>query len=68
MSGKTSPNPQRILHLVVEGFPAARREEIAVALPGTTDLTEVFELTEANAAEALGKIFAADTIAVWGKL
>jgi hypothetical protein len=29
---------------------------------------ELFHLTEANAREALEKIFAADTVAVWGKI
>jgi hypothetical protein len=63
-----SSAPRRILHLVVEGFPAARLEEIAKGAPGATDLTEIFPLTEANAREALEKIFAADTVAVWGAL
>jgi len=59
--------PRRVLHLVIEGFPAARLEEIAGSSPGTTDVTrEIFPLTEANAREALEKIFAADTVAVWG--
>jgi hypothetical protein len=61
-----SPNPRRVLHLVIEGFPAARLEEIAPASPGAADITEIFPLTESNAGEALDKIFAADTIAVWG--
>ena len=64
MSGETSA-PRRILHLVVEGFPAPRLEEIAGTSPGTTEVTEIFQLTDANAHEALEKIFAADTIAVW---
>jgi len=62
-----SETPRHILHLVIEGFPAARLEEIAESSPATNDVTEIFQLTEANAREALGKIFAADTIAVWGK-
>lgn len=55
-----------ILHLVVEGFPADRLEEIAGPLPGT--VTEIFPLTESNARQALEKIFAADAVAVWGEL
>jgi hypothetical protein len=61
-------SPRRVLHLVVEGFPAARLKEIAGPNAGTGDMTEIFELTEANAREALEKIFAADTVAVWGKI
>lgn len=60
--------PRRILHLVIEGFPADQLEVLARSSPGTTDVTEIVPLTEANAREALEKIFAADTIAVWGKL
>jgi hypothetical protein len=60
-----TPAPRRILHLVLEGFPAARLAEIAGSSPGTADVTEIFQLTESNAGEALEKIFAADTIAVW---
>ncbi|MCE0521960.1 MAG: hypothetical protein LV480_03515 [Methylacidiphilales bacterium] len=62
---ETPPKPRRVLHLVVEGFPAARLEEIARSSPGTTDVTEILPLTESSAREALGKIFAADTVAVW---
>jgi hypothetical protein len=61
-----SQKPRRILHLIVEGFPADRLDEIAGSFPETTGVTEIFQLTEANAREALGKIFAADTVAVWG--
>ena len=60
--------PRRILHLVIEGFPADKLEEIVKLSPGTNDITEIFPLTEANAREALEKIFAADTVAVWSKL
>jgi len=59
---------RRILHLVVEGFPAARLGEIAGSTGGANDVTEIFELTEASAREALEKIFAADTVAVWGSV
>jgi hypothetical protein len=63
-----SQKPRRVLHLVIEGFPAAMLEEIAVSSPGPADVTrEIFPLTEPNAREALGKIFAADTVAVWGR-
>ncbi len=67
MNGETSA-PRRILHLVIEGFPAARLAEIVETSPATTGVTEIFPLTEANAGEALGKIFAADTVAVWGNV
>jgi hypothetical protein len=65
---ETLPTPRRILHLVIDGFPQDKLEEIAKPSPGTTDVTEIFPLTEANAREALEKIFAADTVAVWGDL
>jgi hypothetical protein len=64
---ETFPKPRRVLHLVIEGFSAARLAEIVESSPGTTDVTEIFRLTEANAGEALGKIFAADTVAAWTK-
>jgi len=64
---ETSP-PRRVLHLIVEGFPPHRMQEISVTSSGTDEVTEIFELTEANAREALEKIFAADTVAVWGGL
>ena len=62
------PQSRRVLHLVVEGFPADRLEEIVGSSPETTGVTEIFQLTEANAHEALDKIFAADTVAVWGEV
>ena len=58
--------PRRVLHLVIEGFSADRLEELAKSSSGTTDVTEIFPLTETNARAALEKIFASDTIAVWG--
>jgi hypothetical protein len=67
MNGETSAS-RRVLHLVINHFSAARLAEIAEASPGTAGVTEIFPLTEANAREALEKIFAADTVAVWGKL
>ncbi len=48
------------LHLVIEGFPKERADELA-----KEPEAEVFPLTEANAREALEKIFAADAVAVW---
>jgi len=60
--------PCRVLHLVIEGFPADRLKALAESSQGTTDVTEIFQLTEANAREALEKIFAADTIAVWSEV
>jgi hypothetical protein len=51
------------LHLVLEGFPRERAEELAKASE-----SEVFPLTEASAQEALEKIFAAETVAVWTKV
>ena len=62
---ETIPNPRRVLHLVIKDFPASRLEELAGSSPETIGVTEIFPLTEANAREALGKIFAADTVAVW---
>jgi hypothetical protein len=61
-----SETPRRVLHLTIEGLPAEKLAGLSTTEPGTT--TEVFPLTEASAAEALEKIFAADTVAVWGKL
>ena len=52
---------RKILHLVVEGLPADQRPD-----PGAE--AEVFTLTEANAREALEKIFAADAVSVWGRV
>jgi hypothetical protein len=51
------------LHLVLEGFPRERAEELA-----RQPDTEALPLTEANAREALEKIFAAETVAVWTKV
>jgi len=65
---ETLPNPRRVLHLVIEGFPADKLAEISASSQATTDVTEIFQLTESNAPEALEKIFTADTIAVWGHI
>ena len=59
---------RRILHLVVEGFPADRLNELDKAAPGSDEIVEIFPLTESNAREALEKIFAADAVAVWGRV
>ena len=64
---ENSPAPRRALHLVLDGFPVERLDEIAKAAD-VTQTVEIFHLTEATAKEALGKIFAADSIAVWTKL
>jgi hypothetical protein len=60
--------PRHILYLVIEGLPAERRLELEKIAqePGVT--AEIFELTEFNSAVALEKIFAADSVAVWGPL
>jgi hypothetical protein len=61
--------PRRILHLVIDDFPADKLAELSAPSPGTAGVTrEIFPLTEANAREALEKIFAADTVAVWGNI
>jgi len=60
MSG--SSENRRVLHLVVEGFPAEGEAQLVA------EGAEIFHLTESNAREALEKIFAADTVAVWGKM
>jgi hypothetical protein len=60
--------PRHVLHLVIEGFPAERATELNAPSSGSTDIIEVLPLTEANAREALEKIFAADMVAVWGKV
>ncbi len=59
--------PRRILHLIIDGFPAEKLAELSVPSSESQGTTEIMPLTEANAAEALEKIFAADTVAVWGK-
>ena len=61
------PPPRRVLHLVIAGVPAATLGELAPA-PGENVLTETLTLSEANAREALEKIFAADAVTVLGPL
>ncbi len=58
-----SPAPRRALHLVLEGFPEEQLKEISA-----DGHAEIFHLNGATAKEALEKIFAADTVAVWTKL
>lgn len=60
--------PRRVLSLVIEGLSEERRKELdrIAAEPGM--VSEIFPLTEQNARVALEKIFAADTVAVWGKV
>jgi hypothetical protein len=52
---------RKILYLVVEGLPAGQRPDAGAE-------AEVFTLTEANAREALEKIFAAEAVSVWGRV
>ena len=60
--------PRRILHLVIEGFPPEKLVELKKSSSETSDKIEILPLTDATAREALEKIFAADTVAVWGKI
>lgn len=65
----SEPSEKRhILHLVVDGFPVAQLVELSQSAPGTDAVTEIFHLTELNAREALEKIFATDTVAVWCRI
>ena len=63
-----SSAPRRILHLVVEGFSADKLAEIAKPIWNATEIVEIFPLSETTSREALEKIFAADTVAVWGSI
>jgi hypothetical protein len=65
---EASSSPRRILHLVIEGFPADQAKALSEPSTGTEEVVEIFPLTEANAGEALKKIFAADTVAIWGSV
>ena len=51
---------RHMLYLVVDGLPEAQRPKVVPGEPA-----EIFVLTEANAAEALEKIFAAEAVSVW---
>ncbi len=56
-----SETKRRVLYIVVDGLPKDQQP------PAAAD-AEVLRLTEANAREALEKIFAADAVSVWGPL
>jgi hypothetical protein len=58
-----SETSRRVLFLVVEGLPEAQRPVMAMG-----EDAEIFMLTEASVAEALEKIFAADSVSVWGEV
>jgi len=60
-------SPRRVLHLVIEGFPPDGLADLTLSAGASSDATEIFQLTEASALEALGKIFSAETVAVWGE-
>jgi hypothetical protein len=57
-----SENKRRVLHLVVAGQPVEKVKSVTGA-----DDADIVPLTEANAREVLERIFAADSVAVWGK-
>ena len=59
---ESSPT-RRVLHLVVGDYPVEKVKEVTKA-----DDANILPLTEANAREALEKIFAAEGVAVWSKL
>ncbi len=61
-----SPKPRQVLHLVMAGFPPERLAELTASSPGVT--SEVLHLKPDNARAALEKIFAADSVAVWGQV
>ena len=52
-----SPSPHHMLHLLVGEFPVARLEELKKLSGPSGNEAEIFTLTEANAREALEKIF-----------
>jgi hypothetical protein len=64
---ETSPTPRHVLHLIMKGFPSEKLAELSAPSPGTSDIVEILPLNEANAREALEKIFAADAVAVWSQ-
>ena len=63
-----NPTSHHHLHLVIEGFPPDKLKELEQSSTGPDGTTEILQLTEANAREALEKMFAADTVAVWGQV
>ena len=65
MSETTST--RRVLHLLVGNLsPSLIQEMAALSVPEAQ--VDIFQLTEANAREALENIFAADTVMVWGNI
>ena len=56
-----SESKRKILYLLVDGLPEEQRPAIEAD-------AEVLTLTEANAREALEKIFEADAVSVWGRV
>jgi len=60
--------PRRILHLVIDGFPAEKVAQLVESAPASASPTEILTLTKTNAREALDLIFASDTIAVWSSI
>jgi hypothetical protein len=56
------------MHLAMGDFLVAKLEELKKTSDAAGDVTEIFVLTEANAREAVEKIFSADGVAVWGEL
>jgi hypothetical protein len=58
-----SDSPRHILYLLVDGLPVAQKPQTA-----PDENAEIFVLTEASAAEALKKIFAADSVSIWGEV
>ncbi len=65
---ESSPSARRALHLVVEGFSEEQVRALINETGGSAVGAEIFPLTEATAKEALEKIFAADSVAVWAPL
>ena len=65
---RAASGQHNILHLVIEGFPLEKLDEFTKSSPGTTGVTKILRLNELNGPVVLKEIFAADTIAVWGKL
>jgi hypothetical protein len=55
---------RRILYLLVEGLPQEQRPVVPAGEAGV----EIFALSEGTAREALEKIFAADSVSVWGRV
>jgi len=60
--------PCHALYLILEGLSPERLEELKQLPEDPKIIREILPLTETNSREALGKIFAADTVTVWGAL